>query len=306
MAQQATLQGFEAAALRVGVTGAVRTAKVGTMVPTSFTSTYDDTIYTNRGYLSPDGVEISFEEDTNEFIPWQEMLAIRRDITKAVKSVKMTLWQFTKDNAAMYFGVPGGNVVINEEGSWYFDEGGVPEFEHNQLIIDVVDGNKAMKLVLLDAQVTERAGLTFKRDEAIGLELTFTGYPAGSEYAAQGLSGKTARWMFSDSWDATGAKGKTSTTQDGTTPLMVQTVALTQGTKTKPYEVYLSALGGTPPYKWAIESGGPLQAGLELDAAGKIHGTPTAAGSKQLVLKVEDKAKMTATATLPLTIHDNA
>ena len=110
MAEQATLEGFEAAALRVGVTGALRTAAIGTKVMTDFKEKYDTSIYLNRGYISPDGVEISFDEDTNEFIPWQEALPIRRDITKSVKAIKVTLWQFTRDNASLYFGVPGGQI----------------------------------------------------------------------------------------------------------------------------------------------------------------------------------------------------
>lgn len=304
MAEQATLEGFEAAAVRVGVTGALRVAEVGTQIPTDFTTTYDPQIYTNLGYLSPDGVAINFDESTNDYIPWQEMTAIRRDITQAVKTVQVTLWQFTKHNAAMYFGVPGGKVTINTDGSWYFDEGGVPEFEHKQLIIDVVDGDKAMKLIMLDAQITERSGMTLQREEAIGLQLTFSGYPAGPEYAGQGLSGKTARWLFSSSWDSSGATGGTSSATDQTSPLRVQTQALVAGVKEQPYTTYLSALGGTSPYKWTLKSGGPLQAGLTLDPSGKISGTPTAAGVKTVTVEVEDKNKMKASRELTLTVHD--
>lgn len=302
MAEQATLAGFRAAALRVGVTGALRTAPVGTAVPTMITDKYDPTVFLNRGYLSPDGVEISFEEDTNEFIPWQEMVAIRRDITKSVKTVKVTLWQFTRDNAELYFGVPGGSVVVNADGSWYFDEGGVPEFEHSQVCIDVVDGDKAMRMIMLDAQVTERTGMTIKRDEAIGLELTLSGYPAGVEYEDQGLSGKTARWLFSASWDATGAKGDQTVSQDGVAPLAVQTQKLPAGVKGKEYDLYLSALGGKAPYKFTVKQGGPLQTGLTLDENGRLHGTPTASGVKQLTIEVEDAAKMKATRQLELSI----
>lgn len=207
MAEQATLEGFNAAALRVGVTGAMRTAPLGTEVQKDFSKKYDTETYLNRGYLSPDGVAIEFDEDTNELIPWQEMVAIRRDITKSVKTIQVTLWQFTKENAELYFGVPGGTIVVNEDGSWYLDEEGVPEFEHQQVVLDVVDGNKAMKLTMLDAQVTERSGMTIKRDEAIGLQVTLSGYPAGVEYAEQGLEGVTNRWIFSASWDGSGATG---------------------------------------------------------------------------------------------------
>lgn len=305
-ATQATLEGFEAAALRVGVTGALREAVVGTNVPTTITDKYDPQIYRNLGYLDPAGVEISFDEDATEFIPWQEMVAIRRNTTKSVKAVKITLWQFTKDNAAMFFGIPGGRVVVNADGSWYFDEFGVPEFEHKQISIDVVDGDKAMRIVLLDAQVTERSGITLKREDAIGLQMTLSTYPAGSAYAEQGLSGRTARWMFTSSWDATGATGANSSSTDGVSELQVQTLALPDGTKGKEYAAWLSALGGTSPYKFTVKDGGPLHTGLELDENGFLHGTPTVGGVKNLTIEVEDAKRMKADRQIRLTIAGGA
>lgn len=302
-ATQGTLEGFRAAALRVGVTGALRTAAVGTEVAENFKTKYDPTIHINRGYLSPDGVAINFDEDSNEFIPWQEMAAIRRDITKAVKSIKVTLWQFTRDNAGFFFGVPGGRIKVDpEDGSWHFDEGGVPEFEHEQVIVDVVDGTKAMRVTLLDAQVTEREGLVIKRDEAIGLTITLTGYPAGPEYASQGLEGKTARWLFSSSWDGSGATGSTSSSTDGVAPLVVQTAALLDGTVGESYTVALAALGGEAPYTWTLGEGSTLPDGLDL-VDGQVTGTPTAEGAATVTLVVTDSAGNTAERTLTVTIN---
>lgn len=304
MAEQATLEGFEAAALRVGVTGALRTAAIGTKVMTDFKEKYDTSIYLNRGYISPDGVEISFDEDTNEFIPWQEALPIRRDITKSVKAIKVTLWQFTRDNASLYFGVPGGQIKVNDDGSWYFDEGNLPEFEHQQCVLDVVDGDKAMRITLLDAQVTGRSGMTFKREDAIGLEITLTGFPAGKEYADQQLSGKTARWLFSAGWDGSGAKGATSSSDDGAVPLKVQTQQLPAGTNGQEYSVTLAALGGEAPYNWSVDGTPALPAGLSLNRDGKITGTPTAASTTEITFKVEDGKKRTATQKLQLVVND--
>lgn len=303
MAEQATLEGFEAAALRVGVTGAVRTTKLGTEVMKDFSKKYDTDIYLNRGYLSPDGVEVNFDEDTNEFIPWQEAVAIRRDITKSVKTVKITLWQFTKDNAAWYFGVPGGTIEVNPDGSWYFDEGNLPEFEHTQTVIDVVDGDKAMKLTLFDAQVTTRSGMVFRREDAIGLELELSSYPAGKEYASQNLQGKTARWLFSSTWDGSGAAGDTSESTDGVLPLAVQTATLPAATENEEYTATLMATGGTAPYAWKLDVSSTLPDGLQLSTEGAITGTPTAAGETQITVEVLDSKGLKATKSLTLTVN---
>lgn len=302
MADQDTLSGFRAAALRVGVTGALRTAALGTKVEKNFTAKYDPTIHVNRGYLSPDGIAINFDDETNEFIPWQEVNPIRTDLTRAVKSVQVTLWQFTRDNAELYFGVPGGQIKVNEDGSWYFDEGDVPEFESQQWIIDVLDGDKAMRLYLLNAKVSERSGMTIQRGEAIGLQITITSYPAGEEYADQpGLERKTARWLFSAGWDGSGATGGVSTGGDNTAPLRVQTAALPNGTVGAVYgPVNLAALGGTAPYTWEVTEG-ELPDGLELND-GVISGTPTVAGGVSITLTVLDNEGVTAEKPLNFTV----
>lgn len=306
MATQDTLSGFRAAALRVGVTGALRTAEMGTEVANDFSKKYDPTIHINRGYLSPDGVAINFDDESNEFIPWQEVNPIRTDMTRSVKSVQVTLWEFTRDNAAMYFGVPGGNIVVNADGSWYFDEGDAPEFENQQVILDVVDGDKAMKLTLLNAKISERSGMTIQRGEAIGLQVTFTSYPGGEDYAAQGLERKTARWLFSSEWDGSGARGGVSSTADGVAPLRIQTAALPDATVGEAYgPVPLAALGGTAPYQWDVEDGA-LPPGITLDPAGTISGTPTADGTYSVNLAVMDNDTLTATKPLTIRVLDAA
>ena len=75
-----------------------------------------------------------------------------------------------------------------------------------------------------------------------------------------------------------------SITTDGT---------LTPGKLNSPYgPVALAPSGGTPPYTWTLTAG-KLPDGLNLDPAGKITGTPTAAGSFKFTLQVSDAAAKT-------------
>jgi len=57
----------------------------------------------------------------------------------------------------------------------------------------------------------------------------------------------------------------------------------------KPYELYLSARGGSGRYRWSAEG---LPGGLSLRAAtGLVHGSPKTPGKFPLVLRVEDEKK---------------
>lgn len=207
--------GFNGKASRVGVTGAIRRAPLGTTTPILGPEFEYAPEFENLGYLSPDGVEIAFDEDTQEFIPWQELSAIRQDITKSAKTIKVTLWQFQKGNAELYFGLAAGTVKTDDKtGVWSFYEDAVPTFERSLFSLDVVDGDAAMRLVAFEAQVTARDSIVLKRDEMIGLTVTLTIYPANFTDYEKPVAGKTAFWQFTDTW---GGAAKSSST-DGTLP----------------------------------------------------------------------------------------
>ena len=72
-------------------------------------------------------------------------------------------------------------------------------------------------------------------------------------------------------------------------PLAITTPPqLLNGTTNMAYSVTLAATGGTPPYMWSLVSGA-LPTTMSLNSAtGVVSGTPTAAGSYNLTVRVED------------------
>jgi uncharacterized protein (TIGR03437 family) len=81
----------------------------------------------------------------------------------------------------------------------------------------------------------------------------------------------------------------------------ISTASLAGGTVGVPYSQVLAAAGGTPPYRWSVSSGA-LAAGLGLDPAGAIGGTPSAAGTFSLTIQVTDSGGGTASRAFAVTI----
>ena len=180
---------------------------------------------------------------------------------------------------------------------WSFYEDAIPRFERAQYCIDVVDGDAAMRLTLLEAQVSSRDAIVIKRDEMIGLTIELSTYPAGSAYEGSPSAGKTTHWQFTDTWF--GATSSSST--DGSSALTVSTTALPAGTVNEPYAGQLAATGGDGKYTWEIPSG-PLPAGIELATNGALTGPPTAEGSAEITVKVTDSQSLAASKALTITI----
>ncbi|HWK29726.1 MAG TPA: Ig domain-containing protein [Solirubrobacter sp.] len=84
-------------------------------------------------------------------------------------------------------------------------------------------------------------------------------------------------------------------------PLGVATRALAAGKAYVAYDQALTATGGRAPYRWAAA---PLPAGLTLDPAGRISGTPTGPFSAPVTLTVTDADGRTASAAVTLAIAD--
>jgi hypothetical protein len=84
--------------------------------------------------------------------------------------------------------------------------------------------------------------------------------------------------------------------------LVITTPAsLPSGKAGAPYSVQLTAAGGVTPYRWALAVG-PLPAGLTLNTAGVLQGTPTSAGLYQLLISVTDAANNKAYLSASITI----
>lgn len=87
-------------------------------------------------------------------------------------------------------------------------------------------------------------------------------------------------------------------------PLTITTTALPGGTVGDAYNQILAASSGVPGYVWSLNTGSnPLPAGLTLNPAGVISGTPTTDGTKTITIKVTDSTGATTTKEFTLAIQ---
>ncbi len=82
--------------------------------------------------------------------------------------------------------------------------------------------------------------------------------------------------------------------------ITITTQSLPAGTVNVLYSAPLAAIGGVAPYTWALS--GTLPAGLTLNGAGVITGTPTASGSSTFNVEVADSEHPPAMASAQLSI----
>ena len=92
-----------------------------------------------------------------------------------------------------------------------------------------------------------------------------------------------------------------------TPALSITTTTLVNGVQGAPYSASVSASGGVPSYTFSLATGSSLPAGLTINAAGLISGTPTAPGTTTFTVQATDASNpaQTATAVLSITVASN-
>lgn len=175
----------DASEVRVGFTGGAYCAPAGTTVPTNATTpipaAFDDV-----GFLHEDGITIGINADNQDLKAWQGGAIVRKvqtshDVTfnfKMMQTNDTTLKLFWADKTAT-----ATQVKITGAQS-----------DHYAWTIEVIDGDDVIRIVLPDAQITERGEITIKNDEAIVYDVTLTAYPdandvKGTIYLDSGAAG---------------------------------------------------------------------------------------------------------------------
>jgi uncharacterized repeat protein (TIGR01451 family) len=100
-------------------------------------------------------------------------------------------------------------------------------------------------------------------------------------------------------------KGNDVTLTVNAAPPAVTTSSLPDATAGTAFSQTLTATGGLAPFTWSLSTGSVLPAGVTLDAAGTLSGTPANAGNYTFTVQAADSESPAQTATEQLTLTVN-
>ena len=162
--------------VQVGYSGYAYIADVGTVAPTDpFTA--PGTGWVNLGLITDDGLTEALNEDRTEFMAWGVDSPVRTQVKNRKSTFKLSLMQTNAYALSLYFGVAIADMTSAGTGATQFLEFDDPinvKPDVRTLCLDVVDGDFARRFVIARAEITDRGDISYKDDQTIDYEFTFT------------------------------------------------------------------------------------------------------------------------------------
>lgn len=159
---------LNASNVMVGVTGAAFVAPIGTTVPTDAEAPVA-VAFLDVGYIHEDGVTQSIETDVTDIKAWQNGDVVRKIQTQHDYTLNLKMIETTSTALKLYYADATATAsAVKVTGA---------QSEHSAWVLEVRDGEKTVRIVLPDAQITERGEVTYKTDEAVAYDITITAYP---------------------------------------------------------------------------------------------------------------------------------
>jgi hypothetical protein len=173
-----------AAAVTVATTGTIRVAPWGTALPTSVAAT-PNAAFLDIGYISEDGVVESQGTSSNKIKAWQNGDTVREVQTEHDLTYKFAALEVNPVVLKQFY----GNYTVEINGlqpvsySW---------------ILDLIDGNDAIRIVMPYAQVSDRDDTTYSHSDPIAYGMTLTAYADPNYSGSLAAPAKGYRYDLTD------------------------------------------------------------------------------------------------------------
>lgn len=175
---------------RLGVTGALRVAPIGTVAPVDLSAWPAG--WADLGYISDEGITEGRDENNEKFTPWQSNSPIRVETTSATETFQATLWETNYQVISLYYRKNAAAFTTGTGGLVSYTTGGKPPRDLRQFGVDVIDGTYARRIILPYAEVTERGELVYVSNSLIGYQVTITAY--------EGTDGVSTLRLHNEGW----------------------------------------------------------------------------------------------------------
>lgn len=160
----------------VGANGAGWTAAAGTTAPAS-ALTQPAAPWLPLGAISDDGLVQGFDEDSKTFTPWGLTSPFRTQITKSLRTFKLTAWETTRTTVqSLQYRIPEASLAP-VSGLTSFAETASPVPDRRAFWFIVLDGSISRGFYVPQGEISDRSDVTHKQDEMAGFEWTITCYP---------------------------------------------------------------------------------------------------------------------------------
>ena len=159
--------------VRVAVTGKVSVGPTATAAPTSSSVALAAGLV-DLGYVGEGGVTESRERSTSDIKAWQNNDVVRTMVTDGKITYTFALLETSKVALETFYGATT-SAATSTDGR--IDVVPTATGGRKSFVIDVVDGADLLRIYLASAEVTEVGDVVYSGTEAIGREITVTGYP---------------------------------------------------------------------------------------------------------------------------------
>lgn len=156
----------------IAITGELFSAPRETPAPTNASDPLPSG-WIGHGYISDDGVTESWDDSVDNVVAWQGAAVVRAARTESSATLSCRLIQNRGANLELFH--PGSRMASNGE-EWML-EVKPANSDPRAFALNVVDGDKLMRIYIGNGEVTERGDVQYQNGEPIGYEVTITCYP---------------------------------------------------------------------------------------------------------------------------------
>lgn len=153
---------LDATQVRMGLTGHLYAAPVGTAMPADVTTALA-AAWKELGYATEDAIAVGASDNVSKIMAWQTQYEVRRTVVSRDQTFKFKLMQRNTENLKLAFG--GGTVALVSGTSTYTPPNGGTSYER-AFVFEVDDGAVIDRWLCYRGVATLSGDVAFKKDEA--------------------------------------------------------------------------------------------------------------------------------------------